>query len=109
MPPVMPAGEAAVGKLVHHRGRIGGASGTVMAGFGSPRKVNRTLSPTDRAPRSVRVHVLDVHDHDLAALDLAEEDLLRQLVLDLALDGPAQRPGALHGVEPAPCEQRLRR
>src|SRR5262245_65474512 len=38
-------------------------------------------------------------DHDdLAGLDLTEQDLLRQLVLDLALDGPAQRPGAEHRV-----------
>src|SRR5689334_1943814 len=62
-----------------------------------------------RALGGVRVHTLDVHDHDLAALDLAEEDLLRQLVLDLALDGPAQRPGTQHGVEAPPGEQRLRR
>jgi hypothetical protein len=34
----------------HHPGRTGGASGTVTAGFGSPRKVNRALSPTDREP-----------------------------------------------------------
>src|SRR5947207_2855347 len=39
---------------------------------------------------------LDVDQDDLAGLDLAEEDLLRQLVLDLALDGPAQRPGTEH-------------
>src|SRR5687768_3338346 len=41
---------------------------------------------------------LDVHNHDLAGSQLAVEDLLRKSVLDLALDGAAQRPGTQHGV-----------
>ncbi|MFD0429982.1 D-alanyl-D-alanine carboxypeptidase/D-alanyl-D-alanine-endopeptidase [Streptomyces zhihengii] len=40
---------------------------------------------------------LGVDDHDVTGAQLAEEDLLRQDVLDLALDRPAQRPGAQHG------------
>src|SRR4051812_11996412 len=53
------------------------------------------------------VPALDVDDDDLARLQLAEQDLLRQLVLDLALDGAAQRPGTQHLVEPAGGEQLL--
>src|ERR1700709_2735119 len=37
---------------------------------------------------------LGVDHHDLAGPQLAEEDLLRQGVLDLALDGPPPRAGA---------------
>src|SRR5215213_9477574 len=53
--------------------------------------------------------VVDVHHDDLTSGQLAVEDLLRQRVLDLALDGPAQRPGTQHRVEPAGGEQLLRR
>src|SRR4051794_15891035 len=109
MPPVMPAGgqpsrtrspprpdRRGVG---HHYDRLRlTAKGELGLVVGGPRALG-----------GVRVHTLDVHDHDLAALDLAEEDLLRELVLDLALDRPAQRPGTQHGVEPAAREQRLRR
>jgi hypothetical protein len=41
----------------------------------------------------VRGDALDIHDDDLTALHLTEKDLLRELVLDLALDRPAM-PGA---------------
>src|SRR5690606_27975169 len=51
---------------------------------------------------------LGVHDHDVTGAQLAEEDLLRQRVLDLALDGPAQRPGAQHGVVALLGQQFLR-
>ena len=47
-------------------------------------------------------------DNDLlAALDLPEEDLLAQGVLDVALDGAAQRAGAEHRVEAALGQQLL--
>jgi len=41
-------------------------------------------------------------------LELSEQDLLRQLVLDLALNGSAQRPGTEHRVE-TPLGQQLHR
>jgi hypothetical protein len=50
---------------------------------------------------------VDVHHDDLTGGQLAVEDLLRQRVLDLALDGPAQRPGTQHRVEPAVRQQLL--
>src|SRR5690606_10940367 len=54
------------------------------------------------------VPALDVDQNDLARGQLAEEDLLRQLVLDLALDRATQRTGAEHRIEPALGEQALR-
>jgi hypothetical protein len=39
-------------------------------------------------------------------VDFAEEDLLGELVLDLALDGAAQRPGAHRGVVAAGRQER---
>src|SRR5699024_11829453 len=41
-----------------------------------------------------------VHDDLLAGVQLAVEDLLRELVLDLPLDRAAQRPGPEHRVVP---------
>ncbi len=41
---------------------------------------------------------LGVHDHDVTGAQLAEEDLLRQRVLDLALDRATQRTRAQHRV-----------
>src|SRR6266487_240619 len=41
---------------------------------------------------------LAVDEDDLAGAQLVEQDPLGQRVLDLALDGPAQRPGAQHRV-----------
>src|SRR5882672_4812686 len=55
-----------------------------------------------------RVEAVGVDDHDLARLEFAEKDLLRQLVLDLALDGAAQRPRPQHRVETTPGQQRAR-
>src|SRR4029450_1397362 len=52
---------------------------------------------------------LDIDDDDLAGLELAKKDLLRQGVLDLPLDRAAQRPGAEHGVESMVSKQFLRR
>src|SRR5699024_7887907 len=40
----------------------------------------------------------DVDRHVLATLEVAVEDPLGELVLDVALDGAAQRPGAEHRV-----------
>src|SRR5262249_39776550 len=40
----------------------------------------------------------DIDDDDLAGPHLAEQDLLRQHVLDRPLDSPAQRPGPEHRV-----------
>src|SRR4051794_21859189 len=37
---------------------------------------------------------LDTHHDDLAGVQLAVQDLLGQVVLDLPLDGATQRPGA---------------
>src|SRR4051794_6870507 len=51
--------------------------------------------------------VVDVDHDDLTSGQLAVEDLLRQRVLDLALDGPAQRPGTQHRVEAAVRQQLL--
>src|SRR5690625_4283709 len=52
----------------------------------------------EREP-ATRALALDVHDHDLTAAELAEENLLRERVLDLALDRPAQWPGTEHRIE----------
>src|SRR5262249_57974309 len=45
------------------------------------------------------VPVVDVDGDDLSRPDLLEEDLLRELVLDLTLDGAPQRPSTQHRVE----------
>jgi hypothetical protein len=69
----------------------GGVSGT-RGGLGLPRKVNLALSSAAREPSGAScVETLDVHDDDLARLHLAEQGLLRELVLDLALDRAAHR------------------
>ena len=59
----------------------GGASGS--GAFSSPTKVKIASSPSP----------VGVDHHDLTGAQLAEEDLLREHVLDLALDRAAQRPG----------------
>src|SRR5689334_16465857 len=50
--------------------------------------------------RELRVvaFALDVNHNDVAGVDVAEQDLLGQLVLDFALDGAAQRPGTHRGI-----------
>src|SRR5690606_3229611 len=53
------------------------------------------------------VPALDVDHHVLARADLAEQDLLRELILDLALDGATQRPRAQHRIESALGQQAL--
>jgi len=58
-------------------------------------------------PGAVAVPARDVDDHDLAGLDLSEQDLLRQLVFDLALNGASQRSGTEHGVEATLGQQLL--
>ena len=73
----------------------GGASGTA-SGLVMPLKMNFASSPV----------ALGVDDDDLARLELAEQDLLRQVILDLPLDRPPQRPGAEHRVV-APLGQQL--
>src|SRR3954465_4345631 len=50
---------------------------------------------------------LGVAENDLAGLQLAVEDLLREDVLDVALDRPAQRSGTEHGVVTLLGEQPL--
>src|SRR5579872_3491457 len=52
---------------------------------------------------------LRVDDDDLARLQLAEQDLLGQVVLDLPLDGPTQRAGPEHRVVAPGRQQRLGR
>src|SRR5699024_1419609 len=49
-----------------------------------------------------------VHDDLLAGVQLAVEDLLRELVLDLPLDRAAQRPGPEHRVVPTLGDQLVR-
>ena len=88
---------------------IGGASGTVTAGFGSPRKVNRTLSSADREPSGASGSRPRSPRPRSGRPQLVEEDPLGQRVLDLALDGPAQRPGTQHRVAALASRQPLRR
>ena len=62
---------------------------STAAGARSPR-------PAERDPLLARLVgvVLGVDDDDLAGAELLVEQRLGQRVLDEALDGPAQRPGA---------------
>src|SRR5699024_2107500 len=53
------------------------------------------------------IPVLHVHGDDLACTELAEEDLLGELVLDLALDRATQRAGTQSRVEATLGEQVL--
>ena len=44
--------------------------------------------------------VVHLRRHDIALLERAVEQHARRLIGDRALDGPAQRPRAVHGVIP---------
>src|SRR5689334_2714880 len=77
------------------------------AGAGLPRATGATRQVDGRRVRQrlwldlaaerelgVVALALDIHHDDLAGLELPVQDLLGEHVLDLPLDGAAQRPGA---------------
>ena len=75
-----------------------GAGGGGGAGAGQLDRRGLEALDGERKPSLHDLAVLDVDDDRLAGPELLPEELLRQRVLDQALDGPAQRPGTERGV-----------
>src|SRR6187397_264350 len=59
--------------------------------------------------RVLRARVGNVDYDDFTRLQLQEQDLLREQILDIALDRATQRTSAEYGIEAALGDQRLRR
>src|SRR5271166_1514903 len=80
-----------------------GATGAARSGFSQVRLGRRLAGSGEREHRvlagAFAVPVVHVDGHDLSRSDLLEENLLRELVLDLALDGAPQRASTQHRVE----------
>src|SRR3954470_8484132 len=95
------------------RGSLGLRGRALLVTLGAREGDRRGVGQVDRLGLAterellVRVLALDVHHDDLTRGQLAVEDLLAQRVLDLALDGPAQRPGTQDRVEAAVGQQLL--
>src|SRR5699024_2132048 len=81
----------------HRRGRMSLALGRPSGDRWRIRQRGLRVAAEREPP--TRALALDVHDHDLTAAELAEENLLGERVLDLALDRPAQWPGTEHRIE----------
>ena len=56
---------------------------------------------------SVVAFAFHINRHQFSGLEIPKEDLLGELVLDLALHGPAQRPCTHGGIVAAGCQQHL--
>src|SRR5690625_4696615 len=106
MSPILHCSVTAPSRADHRRVRmslaLGRPSGDRWRIWQGGRRVATAREPAPRA------FALDIHDHDLTAAELAEENLLRERVLDLALDRPAQWPGTEHRIEAAFGGQLLR-
>lgn len=72
--------------LLRFRSVLGSGRGTNEFGFLETLAAERELAED--------AFTLRIHDHALAVFELAEQDLLRDGVLDVALDDTAQRTGA---------------
>ena len=83
--------------LLRFLGVLGSGRGTDELGFLEALAAERELAED--------ALTLRIHNHALAVLELAEQDLLRDGVLDVALDDTAQRTGAQQRVEALLREQ----
>src|SRR5665647_3973158 len=71
------------------------------------RAVGQVLLCTDEGERVLRTLLGHVDEHDLTGTQFAEKDLLGEAVLDVPLEGSAQRPRAEDRVETAFGDERL--
>src|SRR5450759_5237552 len=71
------------------------------------RAVGEVLLRTDKGERVLRTLLGHVDEHDLTGTQFAEKDLLGEAVLDVPLEGSAQRPRAEDRVETAFGDERL--
>src|SRR5690625_3149011 len=106
---------AGVGAVRLRRGLRIGQRHLLGTGLGHRLQVHRVADLLDDAVAaaagegqlSEQALALGAHDDRVTDMDLAEQDLLRQGVLDVALDGAAQRAGTEHGVVPLLGQQLL--